>query len=139
MVDAHDKDAIAQLKARYFRLLDTANWIEWRRLFADDARLEIDGIVRSPDELVDVTRTALRGGSSIHQAGLAEIEFVDQDSATAIWAMEDRLYFGDGSRLHGWGHYYDTYTRQGADWLISGSVLTRLRVEHVAATGTEVR
>lgn len=126
---AEDLDAITQLKARYFRLLDTADWSAWRLLFTDDASLEIEGVVRTPDELLRATQLALEGGSSIHRASLPEIQFTGPDTATGIWAMEDRLVFADGTSLHGWGWYHDTYLRMDGAWRISGSVLTRQRFE----------
>ncbi|MEW2548166.1 nuclear transport factor 2 family protein [Streptomyces sp. NPDC047002] len=133
MAHCADVEAVKRLKARCARLLDTADRVGRGRLSTDDARVVIDGVERGPDELVEVTRTALAGGTSGHRMSLPEIEVTGEDTATGIWAMEDRLYFADGTGLHGWGHYHDTYRRTGADRRVSGSVLTRLRVEHPTA------
>ena len=35
-----DIEAIKQLKARYFRLMDTKRWEEWGDVFTKDARLQ---------------------------------------------------------------------------------------------------
>ena len=56
-------EAIAQLKARYFRFLDGRRWGDWRRLFADDARFELEGVggdVSTPDRFVATVRATLR-------------------------------------------------------------------------------
>jgi hypothetical protein len=34
-----DREAIKELKARYFRLVDEQDWDAYRQLFTDDARL----------------------------------------------------------------------------------------------------
>jgi len=36
-------EAIKQLKARYFRLLDTKQWDAWREVFSDDFSADVDG------------------------------------------------------------------------------------------------
>ena len=40
-------EEIKQLKGRYFLHLDTRNWGEWRKVFADDALRDVSG--HSPD------------------------------------------------------------------------------------------
>ena len=48
--DPREIDAIKQLKARYFRYLDTKRWADLRRQFADDARFEgTNKAVAGPD------------------------------------------------------------------------------------------
>ena len=46
-------------------------------------------------------------------------------TATGIWAMEDMLFFPDGNRLHGAGHYHETYEKRDGGWLIKSLHLTR--------------
>ena len=49
-VDASDLveiEAIRQLKARYFRLLDTKQWDAWLEVFTEDFQAEIHGLHRS--------------------------------------------------------------------------------------------
>ena len=45
--DLVEIEAIKQLKARYFRLLDTKRWDAWREVFTEDLRAEIHGPHRS--------------------------------------------------------------------------------------------
>ena len=56
--------------------------------------------------------------------------------ASALWAMEDMLRWPDGSELHGYGHYRETYKKAPRGWLIQASTLTRLRMDFTPATGT---
>jgi hypothetical protein len=39
------------------------------------------------------------------------------------------LIWPDGSRMHGYGHYHDTYEKIGGAWLIRTSTLTRLHMD----------
>ena len=53
-------EAIKRLKARYFRMLDTKNWVEWGKIFAPDAVLRVSGDnsitgwSRGPAEVMEV-------------------------------------------------------------------------------------
>ena len=61
------------------------------------------------------------------------VELTGPDSAKAIWAMEDKLWWPDGSpikHMHGYGHYHETYQRCGdGHWRIKTLKLTRLRAD----------
>ena len=39
--------------------------------------------------------------------------------------MEDLLFFPDGNRLHGAGHYHETYEKRDDRWLITSLHLSR--------------
>jgi hypothetical protein len=41
--------------------------------------------------------------------------------------MEDMLRFADGSELHAYGHYHETYEKVDGRWRIKTLTLTRLR------------
>jgi hypothetical protein len=43
--------------------------------------------------------------------------------------MEDMLRWPDGSEMHGYGHYHETYEAHEGDWRIKSSTLTRLRTD----------
>jgi hypothetical protein len=48
--------------------------------------------------------------------------------------MEDKLIWRDGSRLHGYGHYHETYRKEAdGEWRIATLDLTRLRLDHTPA------
>ncbi len=53
-------------------------------------------------------------------------------TATGIWAMEDHLWWPEGSpisTLHGYGHYLETYEVVDGAWKIKTLTLTRLRLD----------
>ncbi|HEY7106186.1 MAG TPA: nuclear transport factor 2 family protein [Acidimicrobiia bacterium] len=129
---------IQVLKARYFRFMDTRQWDEFRDLFTDDMQLVMDDApvpgeaqptFESADALVDYLRQSDPGKLTVHQGHMPEIELVDPDHATGIWAMFD--WVDDpprGGAWQGYGHYHERYTRcPDGRWRISHVHLTRLR------------
>lgn len=124
-------EAIKQLKARYFRLLDTKQWDAWREVFSDDFSAEVDGGSRhptvrftSPDEMVATNRKLLDGVVTVHHGHMPEIALTGPDTATGVWAMMDLVRLGEGFR--GYGHYHEEYVKQGGRWRIRRLRLTRL-------------
>lgn len=138
-------EAIRVLKARYFRLLDTQQWDELAELFTDPVHIDVSGegggrgaggeVATSPSEFVGGVARALRGARSVHHGHMPELVLTSSTTATGIWAMEDRIWWPEGSpvrRLHGWGHYHERYRRSpdpavGVDgWRIESMRLERL-------------
>jgi hypothetical protein len=124
-------EAIKQLKARYFRLLDTKQWDAWREVFSDDFTAEVDGgsahpTVRfaSPEEMVARNRKILAEAPTVHHGHMPEITVTGPDSATGIWAMMDIVKLGAGFR--GYGHYHEEYVKRAGRWQIRRLKLTRL-------------
>jgi hypothetical protein len=126
-----DIETIKQLKARYFRSMDTKDWDGMRQVFADDIELdssESGGVLLSgADDVIAFLRSALDGVVTVHHGHMPEIEITSRTTATGIWAMEDMLRWPDGRELHGYGHYLEAYTKADDVWRISASKLTRLR------------
>lgn len=164
MVDlAHlaDIEEIRQLKARYFRALDTQNWPEFRAVFTDDAVIgpiengfpaEILALrpagARQPitsasvDSFVERVAANSKGRITTHHGHQAEIEITGKDEASGIWAMEDILVWPeDGYRLRGTGHYWEMYRRSDGVWKICSLKLTRLYVyaERIEPTAWSTR
>ena len=128
-----DLEAIRQLKARYFRLLDTRDWDGLVGVFTDPVEIDVrqDGgvLTTSPQVFVASVRESLAGAVTVHHGHMPELELTSASSATGIWAMEDRIWFPDGapvSRLVGYGHYHETYRRTDDGWRIASMRLTRL-------------
>ena len=128
-----DLEAIRQLKARYFRLMDTKQWDALREVFTTDVRIDtaedsgtvIDGV----DEYMPFLVSMIGDVTTVHHGHMPEITIVDADTATGIWAMEDELWWPEGSpiqHLHGFGHYHETYRRTADGWRIAEMTLTRL-------------
>jgi hypothetical protein len=129
-----DIEAIKQLKARYFRLMDTKEWHQLAAVFADDATIDMRGEgtedIQSLDEFVPHLRANIEPVTTVHHGHMPEIEITSPSTASGIWAMEDMLWWPDGSpirHLHGYGHYYETYRKVGDEWKIASMRLSRLR------------
>jgi hypothetical protein len=135
-----DLDQIHQLKARYFRLMDTKDWKGLQEVFTPDVRIDttvdsgtvIDGV----DAYLPFLISQIGDVISAHHGHMPEINFVDDATATGIWAMEDELWWPEGSPikyLHGYGHYHETYEKVGDEWKIKTLRLTRLRADFTPA------
>src|SRR4051794_3038717 len=92
-----DLEAIRQLKARYFRLMDTKRWDELQRVFTDDADIDMTGEGSSRTstaaEFVTLLRSMIEEVVTVHHGHMPEIELTAPDTATGIWAMEDHLWW----------------------------------------------
>lgn len=130
-----DRIAICELKAAYCRLLDTKDWVGWAQLFTEDCVMDTTGsggsVEHGRDAFVASVRGSIETTKTAHQVHSPEI-VIDGESATGIWAMQDRLHWADGTTLTGYGHYHERYVRQGGRWLIAEQKLTRLIMEHEA-------
>jgi ketosteroid isomerase-like protein len=80
------------------------------------------------DAVVAMVRGSVETARTAHHVHSPEIE-IEGDGATAIWAMQDRLIFDGGRSMTGYGQYAETYIKQGGEWKIASSKLTRLIVE----------
>ncbi len=142
-----DIEEIKRLKARYCRLMDTKDWKGYRELFAEDVTVNLESagdavpgqdqestkaagaVITGADSFVAMLVATLGEVVTVHQCHTPEIELRSPAAATGIWAMEDLLRFPDGTQLHGFGHYHETYEKHGDDWLIKSTRLTRLRTD----------
>jgi len=132
-----DIEAIRQLKARYCRTMDTKDWAGMRRVFADDVVMDTSesggGVVSGADEFMVFLQKVIGDVVTVHHCHTPEIELTSTATASAVWAMEDMLRWPDGSQLHGYGHYHETYEKRDGAWRIKSSKLTRLRTDHSRA------
>jgi hypothetical protein len=136
-------EAIKQLKARYFRSMDTKDWAGLEAVFAPDAELDMrgeaadkskaaEGLVVGGAKVAAFIRNAVIDLVTVHHGHMPEIEITSPTTAKGIWAMEDLLRWPEGAALktlHGFGHYHETYRRLADGWRIQTSTLTRLRVD----------
>lgn len=132
-VEFSDWLAICNVKADYCRLLDTKDWDNWKLLFTEAFELDTTGsggtIEYGRDRAVEVVRSSIETAKTAHQVHFPRIE-ITGDTAQVIWPMEDRVVWEDAGRaLTGYGHYHETYVRQGGQWRIAKSRLTRLTLE----------
>jgi hypothetical protein len=134
-----DLEAIRQLKARYFRLMDTKRWDELQRVFIDDADIDMTGEgsahTSTAAQFVTLLRSMIEEVVTVHHGHMPEIELTGSDTARGIWSMEDYVEFpqaADGSRvgLRGYGHYHEEYRRdRDGQWRIARLRLSRLRID----------
>ena len=129
-----DIEAIKQLKARYFRTLDTKDWAGMRRVFTDDVVVDTSEaggeVVTGADEFLTFLQHVLDATVTVHQGHMPEIELTSSTTATGVWALNDIVIWPNGTRLDGYGHYHEQYAK-GSDgtWRIASSKLTRLHVD----------
>jgi len=124
---------ICNLKARYCRCLDTKDWRGYAEVFADGAVLDTSpsgGLtVAGRDALVAYVRSSISEDTiTTHHIHAPEIA-IDGDTATGIWAMQDRNIWPNGRKLLGFGHYHERYVRTADGWRIAESSLTRINME----------
>src|SRR5262249_14114223 len=126
-----DIEAIKQLKARYFRTMDTKDWAGMRAVFTDDVVVDTSasdgGVVEGADAFMAFLQGVLADVITVHHGHMPEIELTSPTTATGVWAMEDVLRWPNGLELRGYGHYHETYVKLGAAWRIKSTTLTRLR------------
>lgn len=126
------KDQIKELKARYFRGLDTKDWELFASTMSEDVegrysdgQLSFDG----KEALVGFMRENLSVGTVItmHHGHHPEIEISeDGESATGVWYLQDLVVDLVGkTRLYGAAIYRDEYRKQGDDWKISKTGYSR--------------
>ncbi len=136
MGELDEVEAIKQLKARYFRTMDTKDWDGMRQVFTDDVLMDTSesggGVVTGADEFLAFQQEALAGAVTVHHGHMPEITLTSATTATGVWALEDTIRWPDGTTLHGHGHYHETYVRaEGGGWRIASSTLTRLLLDVV--------
>jgi ketosteroid isomerase-like protein len=146
-VSLQDIEAIKQLKARYFRFLDTKQWDRWGEVFTPDAVLDVpinrDVPLRGRAEIVATVSANLDPIITIHHGHMPEIEILAPGRARGIWPMYDLLLrttttlvdSGPGAatfgpRYEGYGHYVEQYTKgEDGQWRIAHIELRRLHLE----------
>ena len=128
-----DIEAIKQLKARYFRTLDTKDWDAYREVFTEDVVVDTTasggGVIEGVDAFVGFVREALGDAVTVHQGHMPEIELTSGSTATGIWALHDIVIWANGTRLDGYGHYHEAYEKGPGGWRIKRSTLTRLHAD----------
>lgn len=131
MQELYEIEKIKQLKARYFRALDTNDW----SLFGDtlsescsasysDGRLVLDG----RDAIVAFMSKHMSGATllSMHHGHTPEISIIDDNAATGIWYLQDQVIdLKSMTQLSGAAIYTDEYVRENNEWKISKTGYSR--------------
>ena len=90
------------------------------------------GIQDDRDSFMAMLEQSIGDVTTVHHGHMPEITLTSDTTATGIWAMEDKLWWPEGSpitHLHGYGHYHETYEKGPDGWRIKTLKLTRLRVD----------
>jgi hypothetical protein len=128
-----DYEAIRQLKARYFRCMDTKDWDAMRNVFVPDVHIDMEnengGIHDDVESFMSMLIANIGGVTTVHHGHMPEIDLTSLTTATGIWAMEDTLRWPNGMEMHGHGHYHETYVKLADGWRIESMRLDRLRVD----------
>lgn len=140
MGEMEDLEQLRQLKARYFRTMDTKDWAGMRTVFADDVVMDTSssggGIITGADAFLEFLAPTLADVVTVHHGHMPELELLSPGEARGIWAMQDTLVWPDGTRMVGYGHYHETYQKVDGAWKIKSSVLTRLHVDFTSPVAT---
>ena len=127
-----DIEEIKQLKARYFRGLDSKDWELYGACFAEDIVVDLTRAGGERFEGRDkfmAYATAMPMVQSVHHGHMPEIDLTGDTTATGVWSMEDYNIWEDGRQNHGWGHYLETYEKKDGRWAIKTMKLSYLRIE----------
>lgn len=131
-------EAIRNLKARYFRLMDTKQWDALEGVFTPDLEIvtpEGRLWLRGGAAYAQSLRASLEHAVSCHQGLTGEITVQDAQNASGIWAMQDVIVWDTAHPREGWksilgrGHYHETYRVEDHAWRIATLTLTRLRLD----------
>jgi len=141
-------EAIKQVKARYFRGVDTGDPALVRSILAEDCVLDYMGCCTDPAtgrDYLPAMNIVMRGRASWSSPGLSalgivsthhghtgEVTLTGDTTASAIWPMTDRLFMPAGSAfavMIGYGYYHETYEKRDGAWHIKTLHIQRIRVE----------
>jgi len=133
MEELMEIERIKQLKARYFRTMDSKDWKGMRQVFADDVVMDTTesggNLIEGADEFMDFLEPTLRDAITVHHGHMPEIEVTSETTARGVWALQDTILWPNGTRMVGYGHYHETYEKVGGQWKIKSSTLTRLHTD----------
>jgi uncharacterized protein (TIGR02246 family) len=133
MEELMEIERIKQLKARYFRTMDSKDWKGMRQVFADDVVMDTTesggNLIEGADEFMDFLEPTLRDTVTVHHGHMPEIEVTSETTARGVWALQDTILWPNGTRMVGYGHYHETYEKVAGQWKIKSSTLTRLHTD----------
>jgi hypothetical protein len=139
---------IRQLRAKYWRGVDSHDGALVRSILAEDCVLDYNGCMTDPTSGVDhmpVMNLALEGRDSwqtdnlegprivtVHTGHQYEIDITSDTTAAGIWYFTDRFFMPEGgpfSRFVGYGRYHETYEKTADGWKLKTTRIERIWVE----------
>ena len=128
------REAIKELKARYWYCIERKLWNELPDLFTDDVIDYLgDGKIgcQSKKDVVKHLVDLLTPGRNVHQGHSPIIEFTSDTTATGKWSLNDYNEF-DAKAIkgfEGWGSYEDEYVKEDGKWKIKTWKTMHSRIE----------
>lgn len=125
MLDLQAIEQIKQLKARYFRALDSKDWPLMQTCLAPQCTASYDnGKYRftGREQIVAFFQSFMADPQLIfmHHGHHPEITVIDNSNASGIWYLQDMVInLHKNTTLHGAGFYHDRYVCVDGQWLIS--------------------
>lgn len=144
MLDLEAIELIKQLKARYFRFLDTANWEGLQSVFTDDATIHF----KSPS--YDISFSGWKDMQQFYSSAFTEKRFgmhtghhpeitVNGDTAVGLWYLHDIFVnLEDNTTFEGSAIYRDEYVKVDGEWKIRHSAYERL-FEQITPRGDDAK
>lgn len=121
------------LKARYFRFIDTKDFVSLPSVFSEDYVYADDAkerIISGRDAFVQFIVDRHTNSVSVHHGYMPELELLSDTEARGIWAMTDFVILPSSAngRLvqRGSGHYHEQYRKENGVWKIAHTHLTRI-------------
>ena len=125
MLDLEAIELIKQLKARYFRAIDTCNIEMLQGMLTEDVALSFKSPayefhVSGLDDALNFYRTSFtKTRLATHNGHTPEIE-VDSDHATALWYLSYVfINLEEKTHMHGSAIYQDRYIKRAGRWMIA--------------------
>lgn len=118
-------EKIKQLKARYFRSLDTNDWALFGSTLTEDCVARYSGgkyAFEGRDATVAFMSENMSGANflSMHNGHHPEIEICGATSASGVWYLQDIVIdLKSNFRIYGAGIYADEYRKIDGEWQIS--------------------
>ncbi|HIZ50987.1 MAG TPA: nuclear transport factor 2 family protein [Candidatus Pseudomonas excrementavium] len=132
MQELYDIEQIKQLKARYFRGIDTCNLELLRGVLAQDALITFDSPtyqfeINGMNEAMDFYASSFTNRRfGMHNGHTPEIS-VNGDEAAGLWYLNDLfINLDEGTILHGSAIYEDRYIKVDGQWRILRTGYKRL-------------
>tara|TARA_B100001142_G_scaffold1960_1_gene2179 strand:+ start:61 stop:579 length:519 start_codon:yes stop_codon:yes gene_type:complete len=128
-----DIEEIKNLKHRYFRAIDMADFDLLDNVFSQDITIDYrGGTYRWESEGKETIKESLKHAfhnqtAAMHTAHHPEIEVLSNIKATGKWYLQDIFYnFDLGSITQGTALYVDKYIKEDDQWLIQHSEYDRI-------------
>lgn len=141
-------EQIKQVKSRYFRAIDQKDPELLKSVLSEEVTLDYSESMHDPatgykpkvpipaatlptEKAVKVILSALSNNITVHQGTCPDITVIDEHNATAIWSMQDKVFYKEDEGKYrqivaGFGYYYDSYKYENGSWKITSTRSTRL-------------